>query len=97
MLSEAELAIVRDILRSHLPPGIRAWVFGSRANGSARRYSDLDVALEGDCRLGPDLLGDVAEALAESDLPYKSDVIDLQAVEPSFRAIIEPDLIALPY
>lgn len=96
-LSGPEMAIVQGVLRAHLPPGTRAWVFGSRANASARRYSDLDLALQGEGRLSADLLGLINEAFSESDLPYKVDVIDLQAVDPSFRAIIESGLIVLPY
>jgi predicted nucleotidyltransferase len=96
-LSEAELAIVRTILRTYLPPAVRAWVFGSRATATARRYSDLDLALEGENPLSLDVLGDVAEALSESNLPYKVDVIDLRSVDPAFRGLIEPDLIALPF
>jgi predicted nucleotidyltransferase len=95
-LSQAELAIVQAILRSHLPPATRAWVFGSRATATARRYSDLDLALEGEIPLSPDVLGDVAEALSESDLPYRVDVIDLRSVDAAFRAIIEPGMVALP-
>ena len=95
-LSEAELAIVRTILRTHLSPAVRAWVFGSRATATARRYSDLDLALEGENALSTDLLGDIAEALSESDLPYKVDVVDLRSVDPAFRALIEPAMIALP-
>jgi predicted nucleotidyltransferase len=96
-LSQAELAIVRAILGTRLPQGTRAWVFGSRATAAAQRYSDLDLALEGEKRLSPDVLGDIAEALSESDLPYKVDVVDLRSVDPTFRAIIEPDMISLPF
>jgi predicted nucleotidyltransferase len=96
-LSADELALVRDILRTHLPAGTQVWVFGSRATGSARRYSDLDLALEWDARLDGDVLGDLREALSESVLRYKVDVLDLQAVEPAFRALIEPEMIALAF
>jgi predicted nucleotidyltransferase len=96
-LSQTELVIVRAIPRTHLPPATQAWVFGSRATATAQRYSDLDLALEAEQPLSPDVLGDVAEALSESDLPCKVDVIDLRSVDPAFRAIIEPDMIALPF
>jgi uncharacterized protein len=96
-LSQGELTMVRAILRTHLPPATRVWVFGSRATGTAVRYSDLDLALEGDKPLGPDVLGDIAAALSESDLPYKVDVIDLRSVDPGFRAMIEPEMIALSF
>src|SRR5690349_13257293 len=72
-----QLAIVRNVLRAHLPNGVRACVFGSRALGRARPYSDLDLALEWDQPLGLDVIGAIAEALSESDLPYKVDIVDL--------------------
>ncbi len=90
-LSQAGVAIVRTILRTHLPPNARAWVFGSRATTTARRYSDLDLALEVETPLGA-----IAEALSESDLPYKADVIDLRSADPGFRTIIEAEMIELP-
>jgi predicted nucleotidyltransferase len=72
---------VRRVLQTHLPKGARACVFGSRARGGARQYSDLDLAFEWDRPLGLDLLGRIAEALSESDLPYKVDIVDLLTTE----------------
>jgi len=89
-------AILLGVLRQHLPAGARALVFGSRAHGGARQYSDLDLALEWDRPLGLDLIGQIAEALSESDLPYKVDIVDLATVDPAFRARITADCITLP-
>lgn len=94
-LSPDERAIVCDILRAHLPPDTQVWAFGSRATGTARRCSDLDLALEADGPLGLAVLADVAGALSESDLTYKVDVIDLRSVDPAFRALIAPEMVAL--
>ena len=96
-LTPTELAIVRDILRVYVPPGTRVWVFGSRATAAARRYSDLDLALEADRPLSFGIMGDLAEAFSASDLPYKVDIIDLRLVDPEFRAMIEPESIALTF
>ncbi len=68
--------------------GARAYVFGSRAHGGARRYSDLDLALEWVQPLGLDVLGEIAEALSLSDIPYKVDIVDLSTADPGFRARI---------
>lgn len=95
-MQPADQAIVTAILRSHLPPEARAWVFGSRATGTARRYSDLDLALEASEPLDADVLGRIADALCESDLPYKVDLLDLRVIDPSFRTRIARDFIALP-
>jgi type I restriction enzyme S subunit len=90
-------AILRRVLCQHMPSGARAFVFGSRAHGAARRYSDLDLALEWDRPLGLALIGRIAEALSESDLPYKVDIVDLATVEPAFRARITAAGVPLPY
>ena len=83
--------IARDILIQHLPVGVSVRVFGSRAKGTAKPYSDLDLALKGKDRLPSAFLADLAEALSESDLPFKVDVLDWQSVAPSFREVIDRD------
>jgi type I restriction enzyme S subunit len=95
-LSPADLAILRDVLAACLPRDVNVWAFGSRATGSARRYSDLDLALEGAGPLDPGLLRRLSDALSESDLTIKVDVIDLCTIDPAFRRLIKPDMIRLP-
>lgn len=88
-ISPEQLAIVQGILRAHLPKGTLAWAFGSRVTWTAKPFSDLDIALEGAAPLAPDVLIDLEEAFEASDLPWKVDMIDLNAVSPEFRAIVE--------
>lgn len=88
-ISPAELAIVQGILKDHLPKGTLAWAFGSRVTWTAKPFSDLDIALEGTEPLAPVVLIDLEEAFEASDLPWKVDVIDLNAVSPEFREIVE--------
>jgi len=95
-ISKEHAAIVRDVLRRCLPAGARAFIFGSRAHGGARRFSDLDLALAWDQPPGLRLVGAIAEALSESDLPCKVDVLDLAAIDPAFRARIEGELVPFP-
>ena len=40
-------------------------------------------------RLDLDMLGRLKEALSESDLTIKVDLVDLRAVDPAFRRMIE--------
>jgi uncharacterized protein len=94
-LREDHTAILRDVLRAYLPADARAYVFGSRARGGARRYSDLDLALEWDRPLGLDLIAQIAEALSDSDLPFKVDIVDLSVVAPAFRKRIAVDCVPL--
>jgi len=88
-ISPEQLAIVQGVLKAHLPKGTLAWAFGSRVTWTAKPFSDLDIALEGTAPLAPDVLIDLEEAFEASDLPWKVDVIDLNAVSPEFRTIVE--------
>lgn len=76
---------VLDILAAHLLPGAEVWVFGSRATGRARRFSDLDLAGR---RLTLDETAALAEAFSESDLPFLVDIADWRAIGDGFRTAI---------
>jgi amidophosphoribosyltransferase len=93
-ISPEELAIVLSILRARIPDRA-VWVFGSRANGNARRRSDLDLAVDGDEPLPLRLRSELAEDFDQSDLPYRVDVVDLASITPEFRKHIEGDFIPL--
>jgi len=68
--------LVLDILAANLPPAARVWGFGSRATGRARRFSDLDLAVDAKRRLTLDETAALAEAFDDSDLPYAVDIVD---------------------
>lgn len=82
--------IVRDILRRHLPQA-EVWAFGSRATGTAKPYSDLDLAIVADQPLPLATRAALAEAFSESDLPWKVDLVDWATAGQPFRRIIERD------
>ena len=63
--------------------------FGSRGNGTAKEYSDLDLAIVGKGKIERRVKMLLREAFEESDLPFRVDVIDYNTVSESFRAIIE--------
>ena len=83
-----EWAIVSGILRAFLP-GREIWAFGSRATGTAKPYSDLDLALIGATPLPLDTLAALREAFSESDLPWKVDLVDWATTNATFRKLIE--------
>lgn len=70
------LKIVLDILHKHLPKNAQVWVYGSRAKGNARKYSDLDLAIDCGKPISDILMIDLKDDFIESDLPYKVDIID---------------------
>lgn len=77
--------IILQILRASLPPETKAWVFGSRVSGQARPHSDLDLAIDVGRCLTLDERAILAEAFAESDLPFKVDVVDWRGIQDGFR------------
>jgi predicted nucleotidyltransferase len=87
--------LVLDIPRAHLPRSTKAWVFGSRATGRARRYSDLDLAIDAGRPLTLDEIAILTEAFSESDLPYRVDVIDWREIDDRWRERIAAERVAL--
>jgi len=83
--------IVLDILDAHLPAGAAVWAFGSRVSGRARRYSDLDLAIDAGRRLTIDETATLRESFDESDLPYRVDIVDWQAISDEFHRLIAAD------
>ena len=83
------LEIVQGILREYLPGGVKVWVFGSRADWTTKDSSDLDLALESKSKLDRKVLGALADAFEDSDLPYTVDIVDINRVSDDFRQIVE--------
>jgi predicted nucleotidyltransferase len=77
--------LVLDILRAHLPQSTKAWVFGSRATGRARRYSDLDPAIDSGRQLTLDETARLSAAFSDSDLPYRVDFVDWRGIDDRWR------------
>lgn len=83
-------------MRAHLPDDVMVTVFGSRAGGRVKPFSDLDLVLEGPARLSLSLLGTLADAFDESLLPFKVDLVDRLSVSESFGAIVDATKVPLP-
>jgi len=89
-VSEFELDIVFNIIKKYASD-CDVFAFGSRYKCTPKNYSDLDLAfaLANGQRLGIKRTGQLEEAFSESELPYRVDVVDYNAVSPEFRAIID--------
>jgi uncharacterized protein len=87
--------LVLNILHAKLPRGTKAWVFGSRATGRARRYSDLDLAIDVGRRLTLDETAGLVEAFSDSDLPYRVDLVDWHDIDDRWRQTIAAERVPL--
>ncbi len=78
---------IKKIILENIDDGkkYRLFIFGSRASGQPRKYSDYDVGIEGKEVIPFAMLAKIKIALNDSDLPYKIDVVDFSAVSKKFR------------
>ena len=94
-LTDMEKATVIEILHAHLPAETHVHVFGSRATGQCKPWSDLDLAIEATAHLSLSTLASLAEAFDESSLPWKVDPVDRRAVNEEFGRLIDLHKVSL--
>jgi type I restriction enzyme S subunit len=93
-IKPGEWEIVHGILDRHVP-GREVWAFGSRAGGTAKAFSDLDLAILGNHPLDLSTLAELTDDFSESNLPFKVDIVDWATTSERFRRVIEADRIVL--
>lgn len=86
-ITPAQRGLLLSLLRQHLP-GTEAWVYGSRLHGTARPSSDLDLMVFARPDQGIQV-GNLREALEESDLPFRVDLLVWGDLPPAFQRNIE--------
>lgn len=96
-IEDRYLKMVKDILSDNLQNKglVTVYAFGSRAKGRAKKFSDLDLAIDVHGEENTELVWHLMSEFEESDLPFKVDVIDLNDVAPTFYDAIKEDLIEL--
>ncbi len=85
---------VCHILATHVPE-YPVWAFGSRVKGTAKAYSDLDLAIITRQALPWSKMATVKEAFDESDLSIRVDIVDWATTSETFRKIIEQDKVEI--
>lgn len=93
-LPNKDLAIVYEILQRHIPEHA-VWAFGSRVQGNAKPFSDLDLVVIGPEPLSLLVEGKLKQAFDESLLPIKIDVVDWQRLPLAFQQRIKQQYIAI--
>ncbi len=79
---------IKKIIFSFLnPKEHQAFVFGSRTTGKAKKYSDYDIGIRGKKPVASNTMILIEEALEESDLPYKIDIVDFSLVSVDFKKV----------
>ncbi len=83
------VSFIKETIGSVLP-NAEIFIYGSRTQGKAREYSDVDIALKGNIPF--DSLLNVKTLFENSVFPYKVDIVDLNSLDEGFLNIIKDDL-----
>ena len=73
-LTERDMNTLGNIFLN-FPQVLQLVIFGSRAKGNYKRGSDIDIAIM-NAGIDEDILRKIKSDLEESDLPYKTDLVN---------------------
>ena len=88
MLNQTQLKQIRQIVRKYLPEDTyKSFIFGSRANGTNRKFSDIDLGVQGPKALSPTEYIKIKNEFDDSDIPYRVDLVDFANVSDKFKQV----------
>lgn len=87
--------IINDIIRRCLLSDPKIWIFGSRTQGTAKPFSDIDLLIDVGRPISIHELSALNNSFDESLLPYKVDIADAWTITGEFRAKIRDQLVSL--
>lgn len=91
-LEKRHLDFILQVLQKNIPQA-KFYIFGSRAKGNHKEYSDIDIAVKlEEETISADILGKILMEFSDSTLPYEVDVIDLNAIDDRFKNLIKDSL-----
>ncbi|EKE06426.1 MAG: hypothetical protein ACD_19C00014G0040 [uncultured bacterium] len=87
-MADFNLDEFKKLVFRHLDDSIyRAFIFGSRATGTNRKYSDLDLGIIAKTKVPTSKIFDLENEFDQSNLPYKVDVVDFNNVSENFKKV----------
>jgi len=91
-IKSEQLELLLTILKENLSDNSEVYAFGSRTNGTARKYSDLDLVINIQRPLEIKEKITLKEAFSESDLNFRVDISDWFAISDPFKESIKNKL-----
>ena len=85
--TETEKEIKKIIFHFLNPLEYKVFIFGSRASGKAKKFSDYDVGIKGEKAIPGHIKVMIEEALEESDIPQKVDIVDFSLLSSNFKKV----------
>ena len=94
-LQDRHIDFIKKVLKENIPnPKAEFYIFGSRAKGKYREYSDVDIAINSPNFTLDDKLK-IQSVFENSTFPYEVDIVDLNNINEDFKNLIKNDLILL--
>ena len=90
-LEQKYIDIVKNILQKYLK-NQKVYVFGSRSVGNFKKYSDLDLAIDGIV----DVIK-ISNGFKDSSLPIDVDVILIKDLSSEFLNVVKKDFVEFDY
>ena len=94
-LEEKDLRTAKKLLKMELEgTNSKVYVFGSRADGTAREFSDLDLAIDFNGQKMPtEIKYELKSFFEASYISMRVDIVDLNDISENFKKIISPGLL----
>lgn len=87
--------ITKIVFRYLDPTKDKIFIFGSRAIGENRKFSDVDLGIISKRKIPYMLISDLEEAFEESDIPYKVEIVDFSTVSKRFKNLALKKIVSL--
>ena len=94
VLAPDQVRTVRAIM-DRVIPGAQVRVFGSRATGRARPFSDLDLLVVQPARLSWVQRADLRDLFEASDLPFRVDVVEAESLPEGMAERVASESVSL--
>lgn len=89
----SEKTRIQTIFSAILKPNYdyKIYVFGSRALGTHRQYSDVDLLVESKPPVSQSQLDQIKELIEKTDTPFVYDLVTLETLKPEYAQKIHTD------
>ena len=92
-LEEKYIEFVKNIISRYLKE-YKLYLFGSRVKGTARKFSDIDLAIQSKY-MTRQIKDKLQVEFENSTLPYEVDIVDLNNILDDFKMLIKDSMVEI--
>jgi uncharacterized protein len=90
-LEENTLRTIKESVSNVIGGDFDLYLFGSRARGTARKYSDVDMALKSTKPITMSNILKISSDIDDTNIAYKVDIVDYAKVPKALKMNIDAD------